>query len=115
MLYLAYSAGLRLSEIISLKIKDIDSSRMVIHIKAAKGKKDRIVTLSEITLNMLREVHQEFKPKMYLFEGQFPGEHYRERSLQTVFQDAKKKAGINKAASLHTLRHPDLVPKTREQ
>ncbi len=105
MLYLAYSAGLRLGEIVSIEIKDIDSSRMMLHIRAAKGGKDRMVTLSPLVLAILREVHILYKPKKFIFEGQQPGEHYSERSLQKVFELAKSKAKILKKASMHTLRH----------
>lgn len=67
---LAYSCGLRVSEVINLKITDIDSHRMLIHIKNAKGRKDRIVPLSETILSLLREYYIEFQPKDYLFNGQ---------------------------------------------
>ena len=67
---LAYSVGLRVSEVINLKIKDIDSKRMIIHIKNAKGKKDRIVPLSQNVLELMRKYWLEFKPNIYLFNGQ---------------------------------------------
>lgn len=67
---LAYSVGLRVSEVINLKIQDIDSKRMIIHIKNAKGKKDRIVPLSVNILNLLRSYFKEYRPKEYLFNGQ---------------------------------------------
>lgn len=67
---LAYSVGLRVSEVINLKIEDIDSARMIIHIRQAKGKKDRIVPLSQNILNMLREYWKANRPKVYLFNGQ---------------------------------------------
>jgi len=105
MLLLAYSAGLRLGEIVRLEIKDIDSKRMLIHIRGGKGKKDRMVTLSEIMLAPLREYAALYKPNKYLFEGQIKDDHYSERSLQMVFQRAKTLAGIQKQASMHTLRH----------
>jgi len=68
---LAFSVGLRVSEVINLKIEDIDSKRMIINIRQAKGRKDRVVPLSENVLNMLREYFKEHKPKTYLFNGQF--------------------------------------------
>ncbi|HTO14965.1 MAG TPA: tyrosine-type recombinase/integrase, partial [Edaphocola sp.] len=105
MLLLAYSAGLRLGEIVRLQIKDIDSKRMLIHIRGAKGKKDRMVTLSEIMLAHLREYVVLYRPKIHLFEGQIDGDHYSERSLQQVFRSAKTLAHIKKQASMHTLRH----------
>ena len=107
MLMLAYSAGLRISEVVTLKTHEIDSKRMTIFISAAKGKKDRQVSLSPVLLVMLREYAMEYKPgkKGYLFEGNEKGSHYSTRSLQEVIQSAKKKAGIMKSGSIHALRH----------
>lgn len=104
MLAIIYSAGLRRSELLNLKIKDVDSKRMVITIKEAKGSRDRIVPLSETILALLRKYYLEYKPKEYLFEGQKGGK-YTETSLEEVFHKAKKLAKINKSVSLHTLRH----------
>jgi integrase/recombinase XerD len=70
-----------------------------------KGKKDRVVTLSPGMLIMLREYYKVYKPKEYLFEGQFEKEHLSERSMQTVIQRAKIKAGIQQTGSMHMLRH----------
>lgn len=107
MLMLAYGAGLRISEVVTLKAFEIDSKRMTIFISAAKGKKDRLVTLSPVLLVMLREYALEYKPdkKGYLFEGNIKGNPYSTRSLQEVLQSAKKKAGIIKPGSMHSLRH----------
>jgi integrase/recombinase XerD len=104
LLALIYSAGLRISEALSIKPQDIDSKRMLIHIKNAKGKKDRYTLLSEKVLVLLREYFSIYKPKEYLFEGQFGGS-YSSRSAQTVLKEAVKKARIDKPVSLHTLRH----------
>jgi len=104
MLYLGYSAGLRVSEVVSLKIADIDSARMVINIRGAKGKKDRTVMLSETLLVKLREHFIINKPKRCLFEGQFD-DQYSERSLQKIFRTAKEKSGIKKQVTFHSLRH----------
>jgi integrase/recombinase XerD len=104
MLCLAYAGGLRVSEIVNVKLTDIDSKRMVITLRQAKGKKDRQVMLSEKLLLMLREYFKEFKPKLWLFEGQSGGQ-YSTRSVQEVIQQAKKKAGIKKKGSIHALRH----------
>ncbi len=103
-LYTIYSAGLRVSEAIAIQISDIDSSRMVIHIRRGKGKKDRMVMLSEKLLKILREYFIKYKPKQYLFEGQSGGA-YSMRSLQKIFEDAKRRAGIRKPGGIHTLRH----------
>jgi site-specific recombinase XerD len=107
MLMLAYSAGLRISELVSLKTSDIDSKRMTIFISQAKGKKDRMVALSPVLLVMLREYAMEYKPVKngYLFEGSSKGSPYSPRSLQEVLQAAKKKAGIIRPGSIHSLRH----------
>ncbi len=104
MLCLAYAGGLRVSEIVNVKITDVDSKRMVIILRQAKGKKDRQVMLSEKLLVMLREYFKEFKPKIWLFEGQSGGQ-YSTRSVQEVIQQAKQKAGIKKKGSIHALRH----------
>lgn len=101
---LIYSAGLRISEALNMKPKDIDSVRMLIHIKYAKGKKDRYTLLSEKVLLLLREYYFVYKPKVYLFEGQFGG-MYSSRSAQIILKQTAKKAGIRKPITLHTLRH----------
>jgi integrase/recombinase XerD len=107
MLMLSYSSGLRVSEVVTIKTKDIDSKRMCILIKQAKGKKDRMVTLSPVLLIMLREYWKTSKPSKdgYLFQGQYKDEPYSSRSLQLVLAAAKKKAGILKPGSIHALRH----------
>jgi integrase len=78
---LIYSAGLRLGEVIELKVIDIDSKRMLIRIAAAKGKKYRYVMLSDKLLSLLRDYYKDYKPKDYLFEGQ-KGDKYSARSIQ---------------------------------
>ncbi|WP_291108683.1 site-specific tyrosine recombinase/integron integrase [Flavobacterium sp. UBA6195] len=104
LLALVYSAGLRISEALEMKPKDIDSIRMLIHVKNAKGKKDRYTLLSEKVLLLLREYYMVYKPKEYLFEGQFGG-MYSSRSAQIVLKKAAERAGIKKSITLHTLRH----------
>ncbi|MDB5224343.1 MAG: hypothetical protein JWN83_3010 [Chitinophagaceae bacterium] len=104
MLMLAYATGMRLQEIINLKIKDINSARMVVEIRRGKGKKDRQVVLSEKLLQQLRLYFIQYKPKKWLFEGQ-PGEPYGYRSLQMVFSRAKEKAGVKTEGGIHTMRH----------
>ncbi len=103
-LMLAYSAGLRLSEIVNVKIKDIDSKRMQIRIEQAKGKKDRYSLLSVKLLEVLRKYFKQYKPKEYLFEG-VTGSVYSARSIQSIMQDSAQKAGIKKKVGVHTLRH----------
>ena len=107
MLMLSYSAGLRISEVVNIRTYQIDSKRMTIFVSQAKGKKDRVVTLSPVLLVMLREYALQYKldKKGYLFEGSQPGTRYSTRSLQEVLQAAKHKAGIMKPGSIHSLRH----------
>ncbi len=104
MLSLIYSAGLRRSELLNLKKTDIDSRRMMITIQKAKGMKDRMVPLSPVILDMLRQYYKLYKPKEYLFEGQYGGQ-YSGRSLDKVLKVASEKAGIKKNINLHMLRH----------
>ena len=104
MLHLCYGMGLRVSEIIHLKIEHIDSKRMQVLIARAKGKKDRYVSLPQKVLPELRHYYKIFKPKIYLFEGQYGGQ-YAIRSVQAVFKQAMNKAHINKTVGIHSLRH----------
>lgn len=103
-LCLAYSGGLRVSEVVNLKINDVDSKRMVITLRQAKGKKDRQIMLAEKLLIMLRAYYKEYNPKVWLFEGQL-GEQYSTRSVQKILANAKIKAGVKKKGSIHALRH----------
>ena len=105
MLYLAYSAGLRVSEVVNLRIRDIHSERMVINIKGAKGKKDRTVGLSEGILELLRKYYTVYKPIEWLFEGQYKDSPYSTRSLQQIFHRAKNAAKILQPVTFHSLRH----------
>ena len=105
MLCMIYACGLRRGELLKLKPQDILSDRLLLHIKQAKGKKDRIVPLSEKLLEMLRDYYKSYKPQVWLFEGQKSGNAYSERSLELVFKHAIKQAGITKPATLHWLRH----------
>jgi integrase/recombinase XerD len=104
LLMTAYSAGMRVSELVNLKIVDIDSKRMTIHIRRGKGKKDRMVPLSKVLLEMLRQYFKQYRPKDFLFEGEGGGA-YSTRSAQKVLQEAKAKAHIGKQGSIHSLRH----------
>ncbi len=103
-LALLYSTGLRRSELLSLRLMDIDSERMVINIKGAKGKKDRISLLSNDMLKMLREYYKKYTPKEYLFEGA-NGKQYSETSVSKILKNAAKRAGIRKNVTPHMLRH----------
>ena len=103
-LSLIYSGGLRISEVINLKIEDIDSHRNLIHIHAGKGKKDRTTLLSPKILILLRKYYKQYKPKLYLFEGQNGGK-YSAKSIQNIFKRTLQKSNIAKPATVHTLRH----------
>ena len=99
-----YSAGLRISEAINLKVVDIDSENMRIWIRYGKGKRDRISILSKITLDLLREYYRAYAPKIYMFEGQ-KGDQYTTASIRAVFKRAKKAENITRPSTVHTLRH----------
>jgi site-specific recombinase XerD len=104
MIALLYSAGLRIGELMNLKIMDINSSRMTIHLKGAKGNKDRMVPLSIKVLKMLREYYQEYQPKEYLFEGQKGGK-YSPSSFNKLLKIAARTGKIKQNITAHTLRH----------
>lgn len=105
MLSLIYSCGLRRGELLKLKPQHVDSKRGVLIIKDAKGKKDRIAPLPTMMVELLRNYFKEYRPAIYLFEGQTKGEPYSERSLNLVFKHALEKSRLKKPATLHWLRH----------
>jgi integrase/recombinase XerD len=105
MLSLIYACGLRRSELLNLKIQDVDSGRGFLMVKQAKGRKDRMVPLSDKIIALLREYYRYEKTVLYLFEGQKPGHPYSEKSLESVLKQALVKAKIKKPATLHWLRH----------
>ncbi|WP_262891236.1 tyrosine-type recombinase/integrase [Cloacibacterium rupense] len=105
MLSLIYSCGLRRSELLNLKPKDIDSNRNIVIIRQSKGNKDRITPLYRKMLELLRNYYKMYKPQIWLFEGQTKGEKYSEYSLQSVLKQALQKAEIQKPVTLHWLRH----------
>jgi site-specific recombinase XerD len=106
MLQIAYDTGLRLSEVVALRIEDIDSSRGVIHVVNGKGRKDRFVTLSSTLLEGLRDYYRAERPAPpWLFPGQRPGQHLNRTMLQRACQQAWKESGITKVVNLRTLRH----------
>jgi integrase/recombinase XerD len=105
LLLLGYGAGLRLSEITHLTWSDILWSEHKIHIKEGKGKKDRIVMLPYSILSFLEHYRDLYPSSKWVFEGQFKGESYSGRSVQAVMRQAVIKAGLEKKATVHTLRH----------
>ncbi len=103
-LMMAYASGMRVSEIVNVCVNDIDSERMVIRIRNAKGKKDRQVMLSVKLLEQLRNYYKVYKPKVYLFEG-MEGGRYSERSVQQIFSGAKFICNNRKSGGIHSMRH----------
>lgn len=101
---LLYSTGIRISELLNLKIKDIDSANMAIHLRQAKGHKDRTVPLDNKVLLLLREYFRQYKPNEYLFEGATEGK-YTESSVRELLKHYATKAGIKKRIHPHLLRH----------
>ncbi len=104
-LFVVYSAGIRVSEVAALRVQDIDSDRMMIRIDQGKGKKDRYTILSKLALEALRIYAKQNHPKTWLFPGAKAGRHLTVRSIQKIFDKAAAIAEIKKDASVHTLRH----------
>jgi integrase/recombinase XerD len=104
-LSVAYGAGLRAAEVISLKVGDIDSKRMVIRVEQGKGRKDRYVMLSPHLLELLRGWYKVARPQGWLFPGRDPVQPMTTRQLNRACHAAAHMAEINKRVSLHTLRH----------
>jgi len=104
-LMITYSAGLRISETSRLKVTDIDSKRMMVRVEQGKRNKDRYTLLSQTALECLRQYWRKYRPKEWLFEGQKEGTHIGLTSIQKIFVTAKKRAGITKQVSVHSLRH----------
>ena len=100
-----YGAGLRLMEALELKVGDIDSKERRIRIRSGKGDKERYAMLSESLLSELRRYWKLYRPKDWLFPAKNPKRHVGETCIQKCFHQARKAAGICKAASVHTLRH----------
>jgi site-specific recombinase XerD len=105
LLLIGYGAGLRVSEIVTLQWKDILFEEFKIHIKNAKGKKDRMVMLPFSVVQSLKIYRELFNCKQYVFEGQFAGEPLSTGTVQNVMREALKKSGLEKKATVHTLRH----------
>jgi len=104
-LMLMYSGGLRVGEVIKLKPEDIDPNRKLIYIRVSKGRKDRYTLLSDVVLQTLREYWRKEKPKKWLFPSWNKERHITTRTVQKIFQNACRKAGIKKDVTVHSLRH----------
>lgn len=104
-LSVAYGCGLRVSEIVHLKVADIDSARMLVRVEQGKGRKDRYVMLSPELLELLRAWWRMARPKGWLFPGRDPGQPITPRQLNRALKVAAASAGLDKPVSMHTLRH----------
>ncbi len=104
-LQVAYGCGLRLSELIHLQVTDIDSARMVIHVRHGKGAKDRLVPLSRRLLEELRAYWQLYRPRTWLFPGHRPDQAISGSNMQRRFGQLLARVGLTKHCSMHTLRH----------
>lgn len=104
MIFLIYSAGLRISELTNLQVEDVLADRKMVFIKGGKGMKDRYSILAETALSMINHYVEQYNPKKYLFEGQYGGK-YSATSLRKILHRAKSKAGVSTPGSVHTLRH----------
>ncbi len=104
-LMLAYGTGLRRSELVNLKWEDILFDEYKIHVRSGKGKKDRMVMLPYSAVAALQSYRELYKSNLYVFEGQYKGEPYSAQSVATVMQRAVQAAGLEKKATVHTLRH----------
>ena len=105
LLVLVYSSGLRVSEVVDLKIDCIDRQRNLIHIKAAKGRKDRYTLFSKTANELIEKYCQKYKPDLWLFPSTDTDKHISIRTAQAIIEHAKDKAGIKKQVSIHSLRH----------
>ncbi len=105
MLTVIYACGLRRGELLNLRPVHIDSKRHLLLIINGKGRKDRVVPISDNLIELLREYYRYYRPRVWLFEGQYPGEQYSEKSIQSVLKIALRKARISKPVTLHWLRH----------
>jgi site-specific recombinase XerD len=105
MLSLIYACGLRRSELLNLKPVDIDRMRGILLIRQSKGKKDRIIPISDKIIKLLEDYYISCRPVNWLFEGQVKGNRYSEKSLESVLKQSLVKAGIKKPVTLHWLRH----------
>ena len=105
MLSLVYAGGLRVGEVVRLKVQDVDGERMLIRVHQGKGAKDRYTLLSQAILDELRLYWTLYRPQQWLFPGARTGRHLSERSIQQVFHRAVIRAGIQKPITTHCLRH----------
>jgi integrase/recombinase XerD len=104
-LFLVYSAGLRVGEVVNLRVDDIDSKRMLVHVRQGKGAKDRYTILSKAALEQLRIYAKKYKPETWLFPGGNNEGHLTTRTVEKIFENACNKINLTIKATVHTLRH----------
>ncbi len=104
LIFLIYSAGLRVGELLNMRVEDILVDRRMVFIRQSKGRKDRYTTLADSALSMITDYIIKYKPNKYLFEGQYGGQ-YSSTSIRNILHRAKSKAGVTTMGSVHTLRH----------
>jgi integrase/recombinase XerD len=105
LLFLVYSSGLRVGEVVRLRLNDLDLERRTLHVRQGKGKKDRMTVLSHSAIEVVQQYIDQTKPENWLFPGQYPNKHLSERTVQKVFEAAVKIAKVKKDVSVHSLRH----------
>jgi site-specific recombinase XerD len=104
-LFLTYSSGLRVGEVVRLRCSDLDLERKTLIVRQGKGQKDRRTLLSNLAWEIVQKYIKEYRPNRWLFPGQSSERHLTERSVQKVFEEARQRAGIVKKVSIHALRH----------
>ncbi len=104
-LMITYSAGLRVGEVARLKVEDIGTERKLIHVRGAKGRKDRYTILSDVAIETLNLYLKSYQLKKLLFHGKNENSHLTIRSVEKIFDNAVKSAGVTKDVSIHSLRH----------
>lgn len=100
-----YSTGIRLGEVVTLEFRDIQADRQLLQVRGGKGGRDRRTVLPPTLLLHLREYYRQYRPHRYLFEGQTPGKAISRRTVQAVFQQAKKRINLERKVGVHVLRH----------
>jgi integrase/recombinase XerD len=105
LLFLVYSSGLRVGEVVRLRLNDLDLERRTLHVRQGKGNKDRMTVLSQSAIEVVQQYIDQTKPENWLFPGQYPNKHLSERTVQKVFEAAVKTAKVKKDVSVHSLRH----------
>ena len=105
LLVLVYSAGLRVGEVVRLRIEDLDAERGLLHVRRGKGRKDRYTIYSDLAVAMVKAYVEAYQPVKWLFNGPDPHRHITERTVQKIVKRAREKAGIPQHITTPSLRH----------